>query len=120
MTRPLQGDVEAFLARLRDERGLSPHTLLAYQRDLHPFLDFCTARAVTDWGTLDEHLIRAYVAQRHREGLGGSSLQRVLSTLRTLFRHLLDQGRVRHNPAKGVRAPKSPRTLPKALDVDLV
>ncbi len=120
MTPLLQGDVAAFLSRLRDQRGLSQHTVIAYRRDLAPFLDFCHAHAVTDWNILDEHLIRTYIAQRHREGLSGSSLQRALSALRSLFHYLLEQDRIRYNPAQGVRAPKSPRKLPKALDVDLV
>ncbi len=116
----LQEDVAVFLASLREQRGLSSHTVQAYRRDLAPFLAYCEAQAISDWAAIDEHLIRAYIARRHHGGLAGTSLQRALSALRTLFAHLLEAGRIRHNPARGVRAPKSPRKLPKALDVDLV
>ena len=41
-----------------------------------------------------------------------------MSAARTFYEYLLREGRVTDNPALGVRAPKSPRKLPGALDPD--
>jgi integrase/recombinase XerC len=60
------------------------------------------------------------VATLHRQGKGGKSIQRMLSSLRTFYRWLMREGRARINPADGIRAPKSGRRLPKALDADQV
>ncbi len=112
--------VESFLQHLHNERRLSPHTLANYQRDLVAFAAYCFTRDVSDWRSIDEHRLRAYSALRHREGLSGRSLQRNLSAIRSFFNYLLREGVLRHNPGQGIRAPKSPRKLPRTLDVDQV
>ena len=64
--------------------------------------------------------MRAFAAAQHRKGLGGRSIQRRLSALRGLFRHLQKLGVVEANPAHDITAPKSPRRLPRSLDADRV
>ena len=105
---------------LRTLAGRSPHTLAAYTRDLEQFLAWLDAEGVGEWGEVDIHCLRTYVASRHRGGLGGASLARALSAMRAWFRHLAARGLLKANPAQGLRAPKSPRRLPRALDVDQV
>jgi integrase/recombinase XerC len=110
--------LDRFLAHLGGERGLSPRTVDAYARDLGAFVDFCAGRGVQDWKAVDAHQVRAFVAHGHGQGLGGRSLQRRLSALRTLYAYLAREGAATHSPAEGVRAPKVPRRLPEVLDVD--
>ncbi|MCC6208342.1 MAG: tyrosine recombinase XerC [Gammaproteobacteria bacterium] len=112
------GWIAHFLESLRVERRLSPHTLSAYRRDLASLDAFCAAEAIAHWNQLTAHHIRALVAAQHRRGLDGRSLQRLLSALRSFFEYLIGQQELGHNPAAGIRAPKSPRRLPDTLDVD--
>ncbi len=109
-----------FLHHLEIERRLSPHTLSNYRRDLLAAQNFLDQQHIATWPQVDAHLLRAFVAAQHRAGLGGRSLQRRLSALRSFYRYLLREKLVAANPAAGLRAPKSPRRLPKALDVDQV
>ncbi len=110
--------LDRFLDHLRDERRLSPHTCSGYRRDLQPFLDWLREQGVADWRQVRDQHIRRYAAQRHRQGLGGKSLQRSLSAQRTLFGYLQREQLLELNPALGVRAPKSPRKLPNSIDAD--
>jgi integrase/recombinase XerC len=112
------GWIARFLANLRVERRLSPHTLSAYRRDLAKLDEFCAAEHIGRWDQLTAHRIRALVAAQHRRGLHGRSLQRLLSALRSFFAWLISHHAMTHNPAVGVRAPKSPRSLPHTLDAD--
>lgn len=109
-----------FLDHLRFERNLSPHTLESYARDLECTVSWCRTQGISEWRQLGPHQVRSYIAQRHRQGMGGKSLQRELSALRSLFRYLLREGVVENNPASGIRAPKSGRKLPPALDADQI
>jgi integrase/recombinase XerC len=109
-----------FLIYLENERGLSARTLKAYQRDLDQLLEFLQAEEIDRPKQVTQHHIRAFIAQRHRQGLGGKSLQRLLSAIRSLFRWMLREGIAEHNPATPVRAPKSPRHLPATLDADTI
>ena len=113
-----QERIEQFLHHLAVERRLSPHTLSNYRRDLEQARGFFTDHAISRWRDVTMQHLRALVAARHRAGNGGRSLQRLLSALRSFYHFLLREGIVAVNPAVGIRAPKSPRRLPKALDVD--
>ncbi|MBT6278393.1 MAG: tyrosine recombinase XerC [Chromatiales bacterium] len=111
--------VSAYLRQLSTERRLSPHTVAAYRRDLAPYLAFlhqiegrlCDA---------DAGLVRRFVAERHRAGLSGRSLQRVLSAIRGLYEFAVRERLAAVNPARLVTAPKAPKKLPDTLDVDAV
>ncbi|MCP1372786.1 tyrosine recombinase XerC [Dyella lutea] len=115
---PARSQVEAWLARLADERQASPHTLAGYRRDLDKLLRYMKAQDLAGFDRLDVHAMRRFVAAEHRAGLSPKSLQRLLSACRSLFRHLTREGRLDHDPALGVRGPKVHRKLPQVLDVD--
>ncbi|MDE2440759.1 MAG: tyrosine recombinase XerC [Betaproteobacteria bacterium] len=104
-----------YLAELSDQRRVSPHTLSNYRRDLEKLL---IAAGDTPLASLQVHHVRRFVAQMHGQGLAGRSLARLLSTWRGFFRWLGERGMIKANPCEGIRPPKSPRLLPKALSVD--
>ena len=110
--------LEAFLGHLAHERRMSPHTLSNYRRDLTRILSWCREQGITAWRELREGEVRRYIAWRHRAGIGGRTLSRELSALRSLFTFLLREGEAKVNPARGVRAPKTGRKLPNTFDAD--
>lgn len=112
--------IEAFARHIGSERRLSPHTLSNYQRDLQQAASLLQERGIGDWSAVSQHDVRALVAMWHRRGKGGTSIQRMLSSLRTFYRFLLREGLAHDNPADGIRAPKSARRLPKTLDQEQV
>lgn len=109
-----------FLRYLTSEKQLSPRTRASYEQDLQKLQQFCATYKLTDLARIDPQHIRQFVAYLHRNGLSGRSLQRVLSGIRTFFNYLQKRGTVFNNPTNGIRAPKSPKPLPKTLDVDQV
>jgi integrase/recombinase XerC len=113
-----QPQVEAWLARLGGERKASPHTIEGYRRDLDKLLRYMQKLQITAFEHLQPHHMRAFVAAEHRGGLAPKSLQRLLSSCRSLFRQLTREGLLAHDPLAGVRGPKVHRKLPQVLDVD--
>lgn len=111
-------DLDNFFQYLQSERHYSPHTLSNYRRDITGFLAYCQESNLADWRSIDSQHVRDYVSRLHRQGMAGKSLQRLLSSLRSLFRHLLKQQKIRANPANGLRAPKSQKKLPEVLSPD--
>ncbi|MZR62673.1 tyrosine recombinase XerC [Alcanivorax sp. DP30] len=109
--------IHSFLKHLESERRLSPHTVSNYQRDLKEASRILGSR---DWADITVHDIRSLVATLHRQGKGGKTIARLLSTLRTFYRYLMREGIAKDNPVIDVRAPKSGKRLPKALDADQV
>ncbi len=111
--------VDRYLDELAQQRRQSPHTVSNYRRDLR-VLDRLLGELPgrVTYQSLQPHHVRRFVAQLHAAGLGGRSLARLLSAWRGFFRWLGMQGEVAANPVDGVKAPKRPRLLPKALSPD--
>lgn len=113
-------EISLFIKFITIERQLSPNTTKNYQRDLNKFSSYCLDHNIKQLDHIEDHTIRQYIGQRHRQGIGGKTLQRNLSSLRSFFNYLLKEKKVRHNPALSISAPKSPRKLPKTLDTEQV
>jgi integrase/recombinase XerC len=113
-----ESQLQAFLDGLRHQQRSSEHTLDGYGRDLRRLRDHCAERGIDAWTDLSPAQLREYVALRHRSGIGSRSLQRQLSAVRGFFDFLVKRREAADNPARGIRAPKSPKRLPKLLDVD--
>lgn len=115
---PFSAALEEFFTYMRSEKQLSPHTQSNYARDLEKFQKICREKNIFELEKLTASHIRTTVAQLHREGLGGKSLQRWLSSLRSFFQFCIRRQWMTNNVADGIAAPKSPKKLPKTLDVD--
>jgi integrase/recombinase XerC len=107
--------VDDFLAELSTQRRMSPHTTTAYARDLARLAGLAGA---TELPALTSHDIRRFVGRLHAGGLAPSSIARTLSAWRSFFQWLGDRGRAKANPVVGVRGPRRPKRLPKALSAD--
>jgi tyrosine recombinase XerC len=107
--------ISAFVAHLRDERGLSPNTVAAYRNDLSQFFVFAAAAGRPSPSDADPMLLRRYLAHLHARGLAAASLQRKVATLRSCFRYLRRRGLVATDPAALLDAPKGERRLPVVL-----
>ncbi len=116
---PAQGPnreyLQGYLAWLRNEKQYSELTAENYARDLRHLFELT---ADTPLANLSVHQIRRYIAQLHSKGLGGRSLARMLSAWRGFFTYLMRDHGFIDNPCAGLRAPKSPKTLPQALSPD--
>ena len=116
---PLQKEVGAFLDQLRYQQQLSEHSVKSYTRDLTKLQKFCQSQQITKVTELHDYHLRHCLGQLRQKGLTGRTIQRWLSALRSFFRFCQQQKWLEHNPATGLRAPKSDNLLPKTLDVDL-
>jgi len=112
--------VSAFLRHIRFERQLSRHTVDAYRRDLNALKDYCIKRKLPSWAALAASDLRRFAAGAHRSGLAPRTVQRRLAGARSFFNFLEREGQLAANPARGIRAPRPPRDLPRTLDLDQV
>jgi integrase/recombinase XerC len=109
---------EAFLDYLRVERNASPATRKAYARDVERFAGFLTSAGADDWAAVHPDHVQRFVAAERRRGVSGRSLARTLAAIRALYAWLLREGLATRDPAADVRAPRSDRPLPRALEIE--
>lgn len=114
-TDDTQRYLSGYLAWLRNEKRYSELTAENYARDLRHLFELSAAMPLAD---LKIHQIRRFIAQLHSTGLSGRSLARMLSAWRGFYTYLMRDHGFANNPCVGLRAPKSPKTLPQALSPD--
>ncbi len=112
--------VEHYLQYIEVVRGYSAHTIKNYRRDLTRLITFCGDHAIDDLSHLNQSLLRQWVATLSKEKLSPTSIQRHLSSTRSLYKFLARTRSDLDDPTAGVRAPRTPRTLPKSLEPDQV
>ena len=116
-TQPLPAPVLAYLEHVRVEKRLAARTHTLYTLDLHKLIAFAQTAKVELLALQVPH-IRRFAAQMHSGGRSARGIALILSGWRGFFVWAARQGLVPMNPVDGVRAPRAPKPLPKALGVE--
>lgn len=113
--KPQDTQIIEYLAVLKNQRNLSPHTISNYRLDLIDLESFANGKKLSSLTYFD---LRRLTSQRHAQGLSARSIARKLSCWRGYYRWLADQTPLAANPVDGIKAPKKEKSLPKALGAD--
>jgi len=106
---------EQFLNYSRIERGLAANSLSAYSRDLDRFLLYMSSHRKS-LQEFNENDVEDFIQELISTGLAPSSINRVVSTLRSFYRYLEREHNLL-NPTKDVQSRQIPHRLPKALTI---
>lgn len=104
-----------FISHLQAERHVSRYTVRNYSRDIGEFLSFLGERGASSAEAATRELVREYLVWLSQRGIVRASVARKLSSLRTFYRYLHQEGRVEHNPMALISSPKKERRLPNFL-----
>ena len=117
MSAAPSADIDAYLQHLAVERHLAARTLTLYRDALARLRAAADADGV---GLRDAqpHHVRRWMAGLRAHDLAPRTIALTLSAWRGLYRWWGRRGEMDHNPLDGLRAPKAPKPLPKALSVD--
>ena len=118
----IAGLAEQFLAMLANERGASEHTVRAYAREVRSFAAYLekTLRKNARVAKVEHLHIRAYLGLLYERGLTKASAARALAAVRSWFKWLAKEGKVKQNPALLVSTPKLPKHLPRVPSMEEV
>lgn len=108
-----------FLDYLRIEKGLAKLTVTAYSTDILQFAEFLEKRK-RSLMTAQRGEVREFLQQLFSYQVDGRSVGRKLSALRHLYRFLLLDKRIEHDPTLNIESPRQWKVLPKSLARDEV
>ena len=109
---PFLAQLAPYLTEQR-QRNRSPHTLIAYERELRELANLLPATAQPA-----RRDFQAAFRQLSQRGLHPASLARALSAWRQYCDYLVRQGSLKTNPVQDIKAPKKPQRLPRAIERD--
>jgi integrase/recombinase XerD len=107
--------IDEFLNYLVVEKGLSKKTLDAYSRDIIQYRDFLYENKRKRFSEEDTPLILQHLILLRKSGLGARSRARHLVSIRGLYRFLVEEKILRHDPARLIDLPKVGLKLPDVL-----
>ena len=104
-----------FLFYLASERGLSPNTIEAYQRDLSYFTAVLKKRGVTSFSLVKETEIIAFLDYLRDKKLASSSIYRAMVAVKSLFRFLRRERLIQSEETLYLDTPKMWQLIPEVL-----
>ncbi|HET9704289.1 MAG TPA: tyrosine recombinase XerC [Vicinamibacterales bacterium] len=115
--------LKSFLAYLKLNRHVSPHTVRAYESDVTQYLAWLaseTGKKMSELGPADLDMsgVRAHITGLNRAGKARASVARKLSALKTFSRYLRREEIIDHDPTAMTVAPKRDQTIPTHLSED--
>jgi integrase/recombinase XerD len=111
--------LSGFLDYLRIEKGLARLSISAYTTDILQFAEFLEERKRLLL-TARRNDVREFLQQLFSNQVDGRSVGRKLSALRHLYRYLLLDKRIEHDPTLNIDSPRQWKVLPKSLARDEV
>jgi integrase/recombinase XerC len=115
----LEAQIGAYLDELRRE-NVSPHTLRNYESDLRQFLEYFRPPETEPPPPRDLDLLalREWMGHLYAQRLKAVSLRRKLAAVRSFFKFMLRRGEIAANPARLLRTPKAPASLPRVMTAE--
>ena len=111
--------MKAYNRYLRLQRGFSPNTLEAYQRDVKKLTDYLDGEGIRLTDMTLEHL-QSFAASLHDLGIGAKSQCRILSGVRSFCNFMVRDGRIEDDPSELLESPQTGKHLPEVLSIEEV
>ena len=108
--------IKSFLDYITNERNYSYHTIRSYKNDLKNFSEFlnkydCKLNIVN----IDRSAIQFYIQSISKKKITGKTLQRKVSTIKSLYKFLSDREIIDYNISELIELPKADKKLPNLL-----
>ncbi|NQY73957.1 MAG: tyrosine recombinase XerC [Candidatus Margulisbacteria bacterium] len=108
-------DISQFLDFLETERHYSPHTISSYRRDLTSLHAFLIESKLEDVSYLTHGKCRRFLQYLEKKAYSRRSIARIIAAVRSFWKYLISQNRVKLNPWEWVITPKLIKTLPSVM-----
>ncbi len=111
--------IREFIQYLSNVRGLSPRTCQEYEKNLTYFATWARVRGLR-WSTVFKTDVDAWTSEMKTTGVKAATIKQRISTLRTFYGWMVNEGMLASNPARWAQTPKLDEKLPSACDLESV
>ena len=105
--------VDKFLDYLKYEKNFSNHTVINYKIDLEEFYKYINNKNIKE---IDVNFIRGYLKELYDKKYSSSSISRKVSSLKSYFKYLEAENKIKNNPMSLISNPKKEKKLPNFLN----
>jgi len=116
----LEHEYQEYTLHLQVEKGASPNTIAAYQRDILKLLNYLKEHKINSWQEVDKYILRQYLMEMGKQGLTKTTQARNIAALKSFFKFLYLEKYTAHNLALELESPKKEKHLPVYLTIEEV
>ncbi|MEI7024631.1 site-specific tyrosine recombinase XerD [Paenibacillus sp. y28] len=110
--------IQDWINSLSHERGLAANTLQSYERDVRQYMHFLRdSYELSGWGDSRKLHLTAFLLQLKQSRKTAATISRSLAAIRALYKYLLRERLVDHDPSVHMEAPRIDRKLPKVISL---
>ncbi|WP_218139492.1 site-specific tyrosine recombinase/integron integrase [Thorsellia anophelis] len=117
-TALLTAELSAYYASLAESKKASLNTIRTYEYQLTLFSLFLVENEVLNWHDLTSNHIKQYMSLSKKNNISSSTIASRLTIIRTFLAWLVESNKLLVNPASAIKAPKTPKRLPKDINTD--
>ena len=110
--------LDQFLKYLQLEKRYSPHTVKAYQIDLTQFQDYLEESYESVLQKVKHPMVRSWLAEMLDYGISPRSVNRKITALKSFYKFLLKEEKIKEDPTIKVVPPKMSKKLPVFVEED--
>lgn len=114
MAENISVNIKQFLSTI-ESRGRSKNTVINYRVDLEQFKEYLLRQNISDVSDIDSRSVRIYLSNIIGFGIAKTSAARKLSAVKGFVRWLSSKELLDYGVAAGLKGPKLPSSLPRAL-----
>ncbi len=112
----LMNAIDEFSEFLSIERSAAVATISGYGTDLAQLAEFVRApRGANWWESVNPSTVQEFIEELKRRKYADTSVARKASAIRSFFAFLQAKGFMHANPAEGVMAPRSRKSVPRTI-----
>ena len=113
-------NLRSFLDHLYIEKGLSQNTVKAYEADISAFINWIKENTKLKLIDIKEENINKYISYLFELNLKSSSVNRKISSIKSLYMFLVKKNILKNSPVNEVISPKQEKYLPFSMSEDEV
>ena len=106
--------IDQYCNNISFKKGLTKNTILAYKSDLKIFLIWLDDNK-EKFSNADRIIINNYLAYRLDNGASLSTIQRIITCIKSFYSFLFENNIIKYNPAQLIENPKKRRKLPTII-----
>ncbi|MBU1061208.1 MAG: site-specific tyrosine recombinase XerD [Candidatus Omnitrophica bacterium] len=112
--------IEEFLSYLSVERGFADNTLSSYKSDLVIFSKYLESSGIQSIQKVSRQIVTSFMLSEKDRGLSSNSISRELACLKSFFKFLVRENKVKEDITSVIESPKLWKRLPSTLNIQEV
>ncbi len=118
MDNNIVNDIDFFMEYMKAVKNASENTLQSYRRDLMAMAKYFCEQDVENIERINGTNINSYIFYMEKQGKSAATISRSISSIKTFFRCMINNGRIRREPTENLHIPQNESKKTDAISKD--